>query len=122
MVGSGQYAVLVWRSAGTAAPTELHLPAAFTPAGTTVVSDLGTATGLPAYTANGQTTSTPIAYAPLPAGGGAERLLLSDASPAGTLHYALITNGAPAATAAQRAAAQSELSAWAAAAGFPSAS
>jgi len=80
LVGTGQYGVLVWRSTGSAAPTELHLPAAFTPTGTTVISDLGTVSGLPAYAATGQTTSTPIACAPLPGGGGAERLLLSDGS------------------------------------------
>jgi len=122
LVGSGQYGVLVWRSTGSAAPTELHLPAAFTPAGTTVVSDLGTVTGLPAYTATGQTTSTPIAYAALPGASGVNRLLLSDSSAAGTLHFALITNGSSSATAAQRAAAQAELAAWAAGAGFPSGS
>jgi cellulase (glycosyl hydrolase family 5) len=125
LVGSGQYGVLVWRSTGSAgstastAPTELHLPAAFTPAGTTVLSDLGTVTGLPAYAANGQSTSTPIAYAPLPGASGADRLLLSDSSPAGTLHFALITNGSTSTAPAQRAAAQAELAAWATAAGFP---
>ncbi|WP_327327106.1 hypothetical protein OG735_34860 [Streptomyces sp. NBC_01210] len=30
LVGSGQYGVLLWRSDGTAAPTELHLPVSFT--------------------------------------------------------------------------------------------
>lgn len=132
LVGSGQYAVLVWRSAsaGSAAPTELHLPASFTPAGTTVISDLGSVTGLPAYTANGQSANTPIAYAPMPGAYSADgsdaarRLLLSDAAssgtaPAGALHFALITNGSPTATAAQRAAARSELAAWAAGAHFP---
>jgi hypothetical protein len=122
LVGSGQYGVLVWRSTGSAAPTEVHLPAAFTPSSTTVVSDLGSVTGLPAYSANGQTASTPVAYTPLPGASGANRLVLSDASPAGTLHFALITDGSPSATTAQRAAAQSELAAWAAGAGFPSGS
>jgi len=119
LVGSGQYGVLVWRSNAGAAPTELNLPAAFTPAGTTVISDLGTVTGLPAYSASGQTASSAIAYAPLPGGGGAERLVLSGASTAGALHYALITNGATSTTAAQRAAVQSELASWAAAQSFP---
>jgi hypothetical protein len=119
LVGTGQYGVLVWRSNGGTAPTELNLPAAFTPAGTTVVSDLGTVTGLPAYSANGQAASAPIAYAPLPGGGGAERLVLSGGSAAGTLHYALITNGSTGVTAAQRAAVQQELATWVAGQLFP---
>jgi hypothetical protein len=118
LVGSGQYGVLVWRSNGGVAPTELHLPASFTPAGTTVISDLGTLTGLPAYAASGQTANTPIAYAALPGGGGAERLVISDTSASGTLHYALVTNGASSTTAAQRAAVQKELAAWAAGQSF----
>jgi hypothetical protein len=119
LVGTGQYGVLVWRSNGGSAPTELNLPAAFTPAGTTVISDLGTATGLPAYSANGQTASTPIAYAPLPSGGGADRLVLSSGTAAGTLHYALITNGSTSTTAAQLAAVQQELATWVAGQAFP---
>jgi Cellulase (glycosyl hydrolase family 5) len=128
LVGGGQYGVLVWRSNGSAAPTEVNLPSSFAPAGTTVVSDLGTVSGLPGYpgseqtgseqTGSGQATSTPIAYAPLPGGGGAERLLLSDSGPAGTLHYALIADVTSSVTA--RAAARSELAAWAAGAGFGS--
>ena len=123
LVGTGQYGVLVWRSNGGAAPTELNLPAAFTPAGTTVISDLGTVTGLPAYSASGQTASTPIAYAPLPSGGGAERLVLSSGAAAGMLHYALIMNGAPSTTtAAQLAAVQQELAVWVVGQAFPAAS
>lgn len=120
VVGSGEYGVLVWRSNGGAAPTELHLPAAFTAANTTVISDLGTLTGLPAYAATGTTTSTPIAIAGTPGGGTAQRLLLSDSSASGTLHYALITDGSASTTSTLRTTAQQELSAWAAAQGFPS--
>jgi len=120
LVGTGQYGMLVWRSGGSAAPTEVSLPSSFAPAGTTVVSDLGTVSGLPAYAANGQSTNTPIAYAALPGAGGAERLVLSDSSSAGTLHYALVTNGTASAGASLRAAAQAELAAWAAGAGFGS--
>ncbi len=115
LVGGGQYGVLVWRSDGGAAPTTLHLPASFTAAGTTVVSDLGTVTGLPAYATDGSTATTPVAGAAEPGGAG-QRLLLSDpGSPAGTVHYALVTNGSPGASAADRAAAQGELAAWLAA-------
>jgi hypothetical protein len=85
-----------------------------------VLSDLGTFTGLPAYAADGQRASTPIAHAPLPGASGADRLLLSDDSPAGTLHFALITKGSLNTITAQRTAVQTELAAWAAAAGFPS--
>jgi cellulase (glycosyl hydrolase family 5) len=112
LVAAGQYGVLVWRSNGGAAPTELNLPSTFTPASTAVISDLGTAAGLPAYTATNQVAASPITYAPLPNGGGAERLVLSDSSPAGTLHYALITNGTAAATPAQLTAAQREMASW----------
>ncbi|CAM5594261.1 Elongation factor G, mitochondrial [Streptomyces aurantiogriseus] len=106
LVGSGQYGLLVWRSNGGSAPTELHLPATFPTASTTVVSDLGTVYGPPAYT-----TTTKIAAALEPGGTGSRRLLLS-APDAGTVHYALVTNGATAPTATLLAAARSELSAW----------
>ncbi|MFI6034969.1 endoglycosylceramidase [Streptomyces sp. NPDC051315] len=108
LVGSGQYGLLVWRSNGTAAPTELHLPASFPTASTTVVSDLGTVHGPPAYT-----STTRIAAAPEPGGTGSRRLLLS-APDSGAVHYALVTNGATAPSASLLAAARSELSAWAA--------
>jgi hypothetical protein len=75
--------------------------------------------GLPAYSANGQAASAPIAYAPLPGGGGTERLVLSGGSAAGTLHYALITNGSTGVTAAQRAAVHQELATWVAGQLFP---
>lgn len=120
LVGSGQYGVLVWRSNGGPAPTELSLPASFPPSATAVVSDLGTAAALPAYSATGHIAASPVAYAPLPSGGGAERLLLSDDGPAGTLHYALVTNGTTGATTAQLAAANAELAAWVSSQSFPS--
>ncbi|MCL6675054.1 cellulase family glycosylhydrolase [Streptomyces panaciradicis] len=109
LVGSGQYGLLVWRSGGGSAPTELHLPASFPTAGTTVVSDLGAVYGPPAYTA-----SAPVAAAPEPGGTGSRRLLLTDAD-SGVLHYALVTNGATAPSAALLSAARSELASWVAA-------
>ena len=112
LVGSGQYSVLVWKSNGGAAPTQLNLPLSFTSANTTVVSDLGAVTDPPAYTASGDVANSPIAVAALPNGGGAQRLLISDSDPAGTLHYALITNGSTSTTAAQLASAQQELASW----------
>ncbi|MFF3906221.1 cellulase family glycosylhydrolase [Streptomyces sp. NPDC001848] len=108
LVGSGQYGVLVWRSNGSAAPTELHLPASFPAASTTVVSDLGTAAGLPAYT-----RSTPVAVADETGGTGSKRLLLT-ASDTDAVHYALVTNGTTAPSASLLSAARTELSAWAA--------
>ncbi|MGW2516998.1 cellulase family glycosylhydrolase [Streptomyces sp. NPDC001617] len=109
LVGSGQYGLLLWRSGSGSAPTELHLPASFPTATTTVVSDLGTVYGPPAYT-----SSTPIGAALEPGGTGSRRLLLTD-SDSGVLHYALVTNGATAPSASLLSAARSELAAWAAA-------
>ncbi|MGW7378292.1 cellulase family glycosylhydrolase [Streptomyces sp. NPDC054794] len=109
LVGSGQYGLMVWRSGSGTAPTELHLPASFPTVATTVVSDLGTAYAPPPYTA-----STPVGVAPEPGGTGSRRLLLTDAD-SGTLHYALVTNGATAPSADLLGAARSELTAWAAA-------
>ncbi|KAB1140396.1 cellulase family glycosylhydrolase [Streptomyces luteolifulvus] len=109
LVGSGQYGLLLWRSGGGTAPTELHLPASFPTATTTVVSDLGTAHGPPAYTG-----TTPIAAAPEPGGTGSRRLLLT-AADSGVLHYALVTNGATAPSTDLLNDAQSELAAWTAA-------
>ena len=106
LVGSGQYSVHVWRSNGGTAPTELHLPASFPTASTTVVSDLGTVYGPPAYT-----SGTKIAAAAEPGGTGSRRLLLSTTD-SGVLHYALVTNGATSPSATLLAAARSELSAW----------
>ncbi|MFD9337986.1 cellulase family glycosylhydrolase [Streptomyces sp. NPDC060028] len=97
------YGVLVWRgAAGASAPTELHLPAGFDAARTTVVSDLGAVTG--------PGTTGAIALVPEPGGTNARRILLSGA-PEG-LHFALVS-AAPA-TAEQRAAVQRELARWAA--------
>ncbi|MGW1750668.1 cellulase family glycosylhydrolase [Streptomyces sp. NPDC002092] len=109
LVGSGQYGLLVWKSGSGTAPTELHLPASFPTATTTVVSDLGAVYGPSAYT-----TSTPVAAAPEPGGTGSRRLLLTD-SDSGVLHYALVTNGATAPSANLLSAAKAELATWAAA-------
>jgi len=118
LVGSGQYGVLVWKSNGGSAPTQLNLPLSFTSANTTVVSDLGAVTDPPTYSATGQVANAAVALAALPSGGGAQRLLLSDTSAAGTVHYALVTNGSTSTTAAQLASAQQELATWAAGQGF----
>lgn len=109
LVGSGQYGVLVWRSGDGTAPTELHLPASFPTATTTVVSDLGTVHAPPAYD-----SATPVAVAPEPGGTGSRRLLLTD-SDSGVAHYALVTAGATAPAADLLTAARNELAAWAAA-------
>ncbi|MEU3279011.1 endoglycosylceramidase [Streptomyces antibioticus] len=106
LVGSGQYGLLVWRSGTGTAPTELHLPASFPTAATTVVSDLGTVHGPPAYT-----PTTPIATAPEPGGTGSRRLLLATTD-RNTVHHALITNGATAPSATLLAAARTELASW----------
>ncbi|MFC9283762.1 cellulase family glycosylhydrolase [Streptomyces collinus] len=108
LVGSGQYGLLVWRSGGDA-PTELHLPASFPAPATTVVSDLGTVCGPPAYTAD-----TPVGVAPEPGGTGSRRLLLT-ATDSGVPHFALVTNGATAPSADLLGAARAELAAWTAA-------
>ena len=62
--------------------------------------------------------NAPVTLAPLPGGAGAERLLLSDSAAAGTVHYALITNGSTTATPAQLATARQELAGWVAGQGF----
>ncbi|MGP4092527.1 endoglycosylceramidase, partial [Streptomyces sp. KR55] len=108
LVGSGQYALLLWRSDGGEAPTELHLPASFPTSATTVVSDIGTAYAPPSYTG-----TTPIGVAAEPGGTGSRRLLLT-APDSGVLHYALVTNGATAPSADLLGAARAELTAWAA--------
>ena len=117
LVGDGQYAMLVWRSGEGDAPTELHLPATFTPGGTTVVSDLGTVTGPPAYTAHGHAADHPIATAAEPGGG--QRLILSAPGAPGTVHFALVTNGTAAVDDALRAATRHELAAWVTGIPFP---
>ncbi|MFE2064846.1 cellulase family glycosylhydrolase [Streptomyces sp. NPDC059467] len=106
LVGSGQYAVQVWRSSSATAPTELHLPASFPTASTTVVSDLGTAYAPPSYS-----SSTPVGVAVEPGGTGSRRLLLTD-SDSGVLHFALVTNGATSPSSTVLNAAKSELAAW----------
>lgn len=108
LVGSGQYGLLLWRSDGGSAPTELHLPASFETSRTTVVSDLGTVSGLPPYGAD-----VPIAVAPEPGGTGSRRLLLT-AGRADAPHYALVTNGATAPSSELLSAARAELAGWAA--------
>ncbi|WP_246114040.1 cellulase family glycosylhydrolase [Streptomyces montanus] len=105
LVGSGQYALHVWRSDGGSAPTELHLPASFPNSSTTVVSDLGTTAAPPSYT-----KTTPVAVANEPGGTGSRRLLLTAAG-SGT-HYALVTNGATAPSAELLSAARTELANW----------
>ena len=107
LVKDRQYGVLVWRGSAGAAPTDLHLPRSFAPAGTTVVSDLGTVNGVPA--------SGPVAAVREPGSSTANRLRLTAAAGSpGALHVALVVNtttGAPV-TADQLAAARTELSAW----------
>ncbi|KAB2339964.1 cellulase family glycosylhydrolase [Actinomadura rudentiformis] len=105
LVQNRQYGVLVWRSGSSGAPTELHLPQSFTPAATTVVSDLATVTGLPG--------SGPVTAAPEPGSTTAKRLRLT-APPSSGVHVALIVNtgtGTPP-TSAQLTAARAQLSAW----------
>jgi hypothetical protein len=103
LVGTGQYAVLVWRSNGGNAPTEVHLPSGFGQA--TVVSDLGSVTGLPPYTG-----TEPVSVAPEPGVPGVNRLLLSTKD-SGRVHFALVTNQPQA---GHVPAALAELTAWAA--------
>jgi hypothetical protein len=111
-VGSGQYGVLVWKSNGGSAPTQINLPLSFTSSNTTVVSDLGAVLDPPTYSATGHVANAAVSVAALPGAGGAERLLLSDSGAAGTVHYALITNGSTTATAAQLTTAKQELASW----------
>ena len=112
LVGSGQYGVLVWKSNGGSAPTQINLPLSFTSSNTTVVSDLGAVLDPPTYSATGHVANAAVSVAALPGAGGAERLLLSDSGAAGTVHYALITNGSTTASAAQLATAKQELAGW----------
>jgi hypothetical protein len=112
LVGSGQYGVLVWKSNGGSAPTQINLPLSFTSSNTTVVSDLGAVLDPPTYSATGHVANAAVSVAALPGAGGAERLLLSDSGAAGTVHYALITNGSTTATAAQLTTAKQELASW----------
>lgn len=111
VVGSGQFAVLAWTSSGIAAPTELHLPASFPAASTTVVSDLGAVTSPATYVTGA--TNPAITVADQPGPSGVRRLLLS-APDSGRTHVALVGNGTPV-PATVLAAARRELTAWAAA-------
>jgi hypothetical protein len=111
VVGNGQFAVLGWTSSGITAPTELHLPASFPAASTTVVSDLGAVSSPPAPVVGAANPAITIAARPGPSG--VQRLLLS-APDSGRTHVALVTNGAPVRPAVL-AAAQRELASWAAA-------
>jgi hypothetical protein len=89
-VNNSRFGVLVWRSGGDGAPSELKLPAGFR---NTIVSDVS-------YTVGSRT------------------LTLSGSGAAGVVHFALVSDGA-APSASVLAAAKTELAAWAAAA-FPS--
>ena len=103
-----QFGVLVWREPSTtlAAPTELHLPQAFAPASTTIVSDVASLTGLP--------SSGTVSVGSEIGSTTANRLLIAPGGTAGTVHYALIVNtgSGTAPTAAQLSAAGAELAAW----------
>ncbi|NEA27827.1 glycoside hydrolase family 5 protein [Actinomadura bangladeshensis] len=84
LVQNRQYGILVWRSSGTSAPTELHLPSAFSPSGTAVVSDLATLNGVPA--------SGPIAAATETGSSTAKKLRITAQDNA--VHFALVVNTA----------------------------
>ncbi|NKZ04910.1 cellulase family glycosylhydrolase [Actinomadura latina] len=99
-----QYGILVWRSPGTATPTELHLPKSFSPSGTAVVSDLAALNGIPA--------SGPIAAAAETGSSTANKLRISAQDNA--VHFALVVNtatGTPP-TEAQLNAARTALATW----------
>jgi hypothetical protein len=114
LVGEGQYALLVWRSGGTGAPTEMRLPGTFTAAGTTVVSDLGTSAGLHPFATRGGVAARRVSAV-------GQRLILAapPGEPAGTLHHALVTNGPQATPGGADTAARRELARWVAEMGFP---
>lgn len=104
LVQNRQYGILVWRSSGTSAPTELHLPSAFSPSGTAVVSDLATLNGVPA--------SGPIAAATETGSSTAKKLRITAQDNA--VHFALVVNtatGTPP-TNAQLNAARTALTTW----------
>ncbi|GAA1841094.1 cellulase family glycosylhydrolase [Actinomadura bangladeshensis] len=104
LVQNRQYGILVWRSSGTSTPTELHLPSAFSPAGTAVVSDLATLNGVPA--------SGPIAAATETGSSTAKKLRITAQDNA--VHFALVVNtatGTPP-TNAQLNAARTALATW----------
>lgn len=99
-----QYGILVWRSAGTASPTELHLPSSFSPSGTAVVSDLATLNGVPG--------SGPIAAATETGSSTAKKLRITAQD--NGVHFALVVNTATGTspTEAQLNAARTALSTW----------
>lgn len=84
LVQNRQYGILVWRSSGTSAPTELHLPSTFSPSGTAVVSDLATLNGVP--------VSGPIAAATETGSSTAKKLRITAQDNA--VHFALVVNTA----------------------------
>jgi len=92
LVADGQYAVLVWRSTGGNAPTELRLPSSLTADNTVVLSDV--------------TTDSRWA-------GEADQRLVLAAGTSGAIHHVLVTNGTPRPSAGLLAAARRELSGWA---------
>ncbi|WP_188196547.1 cellulase family glycosylhydrolase [Nonomuraea sp. SYSU D8015] len=109
LVKDRRFGVVVWREPATApsAPTELHLPASFTAAGTVVAGDVATRVGLP--------SSGPAAIATETGSTSARRLLLNPSGAApGTVHVTLVVDAAtgPAVTPAQLTAAAGELAAW----------
>jgi hypothetical protein len=78
LVAGRQYGVLVWRQPSGTAPTELHLPASFAPAGTVVVSDVA---------------SSAISVSTEPGSTIARRLVINAGGAAGTVHVLLVANG-----------------------------
>jgi hypothetical protein len=112
LVGTGRYAVLVWRAGSTNAPTELSLPRSFDAAATTVVTDVAAVTGLPAYSAQGTVADAPVAVASRPGGG--RRIVLSPTAADGATHVALVTDGASAPPAELLEQARAELTRWSA--------
>lgn len=107
LVENRQFGVLVWEGSATGASTNLHLPGSFAPAGTAVVSDLGTLNGVPA--------SGPVKATREPGSSSAHRLQLTPAGGSAAVHFALVVNtatGSPV-TPAQLAAARAELASWA---------
>lgn len=106
LIKGRQAGVLVWRTTATASgDTEMHLPKSFTPAGTAVVSDLGTVAGLPS---SGAVRVALEAGSPT-----ANRLLLTSSAGAGTVHVALVVNATGGTvTQSQLTAAAAELASW----------
>lgn len=104
LVQNRQYGILVWRSSGTNAPTELHLPNSFSPADTAIVSDMSTLNGVPA--------SGPIAATNETGSTTAKRLQITAQDEA--VHFALVVNTATGArpTDAQLTAARTSLATW----------